>query len=401
MSNVVMEFLKSHNREKSEKTQAPELFSPAVELGNLLAKRMQEDPHFYLFSPDETTSNKLDAVFDVEKRAWSLPIAKWDLPEADNGRIVEMLSENVLFSVMTGHILNGEQAMMTSYEAFFPVITSQLLQQMKFFKQCNATSWRKKYPAINLLSTSTCWRQDHNGFTHQSPALISTLLAVPSNLANCLFPVDDIAAREAFYFMLNTRNVVNLTTFNKIELPRWIDINHARFQLTNGGASIFQFISDDNPDIIVTGIGDIPTREAIEGIKLAKQEVPELRVRYVGIAALSYGAIGTTENKLKPRDFDDYFTIDKPIIVNFHGYPETAFSIFSHYAHSNRLDIHGYEDQGSTTSPMDELARNHCSRYDIAASILERSGHYGFMRKFQDIIVDNADYASQFGVDKQ
>ena len=163
---------------------------------------------------------------------------------------------------------------------------------------------------------------------------------------------------------------------------------------------MFRYVSDENPDIIVAGIGDIPTREAIEAIKIAKQEVPELRVRFVGIAALSYGAIGTTENKLKPHDFDDYFTIDKPIVISFHGYPETIFGIFSHYANPRRLVVHGYQDQGSTTSPMDELARNHCSRFDLAASILERSGHYGFVSKYQDIIVENADYASQFGVDK-
>ena len=378
-----------------------EMASSAKVFGECLKEEIKKYDDFYFFSPDETTSNKLSEVYEASDRAWTRDVREWDKHLAPDGRVIELLSENTLFAVLAGHILSGGRGCMTSYESFLPIISSQLDQHLKFLKQSKETEWRPRYQALNILSTS-CWqRQDHNGYTHQNPALISSLLSKPSNEVNCLFPVDDVAAAATWEFMTRTKNVVNLTTFNKIELPRWIDINHARFQLTNGGASIFQFISDDNPDIIVTGIGDIPTREAIEGIKLAKQEVPELRVRYVGIAALSYGAIGTTENKLKPRDFDDYFTIDKPIIVNFHGYPETAFSIFSHYAHSNRLDIHGYEDQGSTTSPMDELARNHCSRYDIAASILERSGHYGFMRKFQDIIVDNADYASQFGVDKQ
>ena len=163
-----------------EKIENPgkELFSPAKRIGELLAEEFKNNPTFYFFSPDETTSNKFDKIFEVEKRAWSLPIEAWDLPESPDGRIIEMLSENVLFSVMTGHLMNGEKAMMGSYEAFFPIITSQILQQIKFFKQSKAASWREPIPAANLHSTSVCWRQDHNGFTHQSPALISTLLSV-------------------------------------------------------------------------------------------------------------------------------------------------------------------------------------------------------------------------------
>ena len=234
-----------------------EFYSSAKRVGELLAREFENDPHFYFFSPDETTSNKFDQIFKVERRAWGLKTENEDLPESENGRIIEMLSENVLFSLMTGHLMNGDRAMMGSYEAFYPIITSQILQQIKFIKQAREVSWRKKMPAVNLLSTSVCWRQDHNGFTHQSPALISTLLSVPSNLANCLFPVDDVAAEETFRFMLNSENVVNLATFDKNDAPRYIDSNHAKFQFDNGGASIFQFISDDNPDIIFTAAGDI------------------------------------------------------------------------------------------------------------------------------------------------
>ena len=162
-----------------------ENFSPAKKVGELLAEQFEKDPNFYFFSPDETTSNHLDAVFDVEKRVWGdLAKEAWDLPESSDGRIVEMLSENVLFSTMTGHLMNGEQAMMGSYEAFYPIISSQILQHLKFIKQAREVDWRDPLPAVNLLSTSTCWRQDHNGFTHQSPALMSTLLTITTNLCN-------------------------------------------------------------------------------------------------------------------------------------------------------------------------------------------------------------------------
>jgi xylulose-5-phosphate/fructose-6-phosphate phosphoketolase len=377
-----------------------EKYSSAQVFGECLRDEMRTHKDFYFFSPDETTSNRLSGVYDATDRAWLRIILPCDKHLASNGRAIEMLSENTLFAVMAGHILSGGRGCMTSYEAFLPIISSQIDQHLKFIKQSKEIEWRKRVNSLNILSTS-CWqRQDHNGYTHQNPSLITSLLAKPSNLVNCLFPVDDVAAAAAWEFMTKSKDVVNLTTFNKIEQPRWIDINHARFQLTHGGASIFGFASDDDPDIIVTAAGDIPTYEALEGIKLAKQDAPDIRVRFVGIAALSYGAIGTTENKLKPSDFDDYYTIDRPIIVNFHGYQETIRSIFSHYADMRRVDIHGYEDQGSTTSPLDELARNRCSRYDIALNILERTGHYDLNRKYQDLIIANAHYASMYGVDK-
>lgn len=377
-----------------------EKYSIAKVFGECLRDEMRAHKDFYFFSPDETTSNRLDAVYEASNRAWIRKVEPWDKHLSSNGRVIEMLSENTLFAVMAAHILSGGRGCMTSYESFLPVISSQIDQHLKFIKQSKEIEWRKRVNAVNILSTS-CWqRQDHNGYTHQNPALISSLLAKPSNLSNCLFPVDDVAAAAAWEFMTKSKDVVNLTTFNKIEQPRWIDINHARFQLTHGGASIFGFASDDDPDIIVTAAGDIPTYEALEGIKLAKQDAPDIRVRFVGIAALSYGAIGTTENKLKPSDFDDYYTINKPIIINFHGYQETIRSIFSHYADMRRVDIHGYEDHGSTTSPLDELARNRCSRYDIALNILERTGHYDFTRKYQDLVIENAHYASMYGVDK-
>ena len=374
--------------------------SSARRFGECLRDTMERYDDFYFFSPDETTSNRLDTVYDASDRAWNRKIEAWDKHLAPGGRVIELLSENTLFAVMAGHILSGGRAAMTSYESFLPIISSQVDQHLKFLKQSKEVNWRPPYHALNLLSTS-CWqRQDHNGYTHQNPALISHLLAKPSNEVNCLFPVDDISAAATWEFMDKSLNVVNLTTFNKIELPRWIDINHARYQYENGGASIFGFISDDDPDIVIAAAGDIPTNEAIEAIKLAKKEVPGLRIRFVGIAALSYAAIGTTECKLDYGRFEEMFTTDKPIIVNFHGYGETMRGIMAHYTNPSRVDVHGYEDQGSTTSPMDELVRNRCSRWDICINILERTGHYEFSKKYQDIIIDNSHYASIYGIDK-
>ena len=377
-----------------------ELFSPAKRIGELLTEEFKNNPSFYFFSPDETTSNKFDQIFEVEKRAWGdMPTKPWDLPESSNGRVVEMLSENVLFSVMTGHLMNGETAMMGSYEAFFPVITSQILQQMKLYKQLKNVSWRKPLPAANLLSTSTCWRQDHNGFTHQSPALISTLLSVPSNLANCIFPIDDVAAEEAYRFMMVSENVVNLTTFDKNERPRYIDSHHASFQFTNGGASIFEFASDDNPDVVLAGCGDIVSHEVLEAMKIVREDMPELKMRFVGINALSYRSIGTSNAKLTKGKFEDLFTSDKPIIANFHGYPETLENILENYTYKNRLRVHGFNEEGSTTTPFEMLRRNAASRYDIAIDVAMLMGRDDLIRKYRDILEQCHQYAIQNGVD--
>lgn len=373
--------------------------SPAKKIGELLARQLRDDPYFYFFSPDETTSNKFDAVYEVEKRAWALPVEDWDLPESENGRIVEMLSENVLFSVMTGHLMNGEQAMMGSYEAFFPIITAQILQHLKFIKQSKLVSWRAPLPAVNLLSTSTCWRQDHNGFTHQSPALISTLLTLPSNLSNCLFPVDDVAAEEAFNFMLDSRDVVNLTTFNKVDVPRYIDSHHAKFQFENGGASLYQFASDDDPDFVITAAGDIQTHEALEAIKILRHDLPGIKLRFVGINALSYRAIGTTQNKLSKQKFNELFTTDKPIIACFHGYPETLETILENYAERGRIRVHGFNEEGSTTTPFEMLRRNSASRYDIAIDIAGVLGRAKLVEKYLDILSKNHNTAIKFGED--
>ncbi len=377
-----------------------EKFSPAKRIGAAMASYMLRHPDFYLFSPDETTSNKLDAVYEVSTRAWDLPQKDWDLPESANGRIIEMLSENTLFACMAGHLMNGEPAAMTSYEAFFTIIAAQVMQHIKFLQQSDEVSWRKDIPAANLLSTSTCWRQDHNGFTHQSPALISLLLANPSNKANCLFPIDDVAAEATFIYMMKSHNVVNLTTFNKTNQPRWIDSHIADAQFHDGGATVLDFVSDEDPDYIFAGVGDIVSCEAIAAIHLLQKDLPAKKFRFVNISALSYGAIGTTDRKLKQSEFDQLFTTNKPIIADFHGYPETLRSILGRYANRNRVRVHGFLERGSTTTPFEMLSLNEASRYHLALDVARLEKQDDLVAKYQKAIDDNRTYAHEHGVDK-
>ena len=263
----------------------------------------------------------------------------------------------------------------------------------------DAVSWRKPWPAVNLLSTSMCWRQDHNGFTHQSPAIISALLDLPSRKVNCLFPVDDSAAEAAFDFMLRSTNVVNLTTFDKNETPRWIDSHHARFLFDNGGASIYRFASDDNPEIILTAAGDIATREMLRARDLIKRDLPEARLRFVGINSLTYRAIGTTTNQLSQNTFNDYFGENTPIIASFHGYPDTLKNILANYTYKDRISVHGFEEIGSTTTPLEMLRLSHNSRFDLAIDIANRLNRPDLAEKYQNQLERNRLHAFETGTD--
>ena len=387
-----------------------EAASIAERIGELLKETLQDDPHFYFFSPDETTSNRLDKVFEGSERAWNLPVEKWDLPESSRGRIVELLSENTLFAVMTGHLMNGEKAMMASYEAFYSIIISQISQNVKFIKQAEEVSWRKKIPAMNLLSTSTCWRQDHNGFTHQSPLLISSLLSIPSAKVNCLFPVDEVSAESAYAFMMRSENAVNLMTFDKNPEPKWIDSKHADFQFENGGASVFGFASDWNfqgdvedvkeSGVVFTAAGDIATREALYAMDILREDGVGIPLRFVGISALTYDAIGTTEKQLEQATFEEYFGRKAPIVANFHGYTKTLADILANYTDKKRISAHGYIERGGTTTPFSMLSINAASRYHLALDVARMLKRDDMTEKYEKILAENAEYVRENGEDK-
>lgn len=378
--------------------------SIAKVFGSKLKQQADQDQTFYLFSPDETTSNKLDEIYQATSRAWgvSLPQKKWDLPESPDGRIVELLSENVLFSVMIGHLLSNESAMMTSYEAFFTIILSQIIQHLKFLEQSEEVQWRPKYPSVNLLSTSTCWRQDHNGFSHQSPILISSLLDRPGNHVNCFFPVDATAVDPCFNFLIQSKNQINLVTFNKTEEPIWQTEAEAK-QNFLAGCSLFEFISNKNTagdfDHLFVTAGDIATREAVEAIKILRQDLPEMHFGLINVSSLTHGAIGTTTHPLSQTDFDHLFGQSAPITANFHGYPNTFTDILSNYTDKKRIKSHGFEEQGSTVTPFAMLTMNHASRLHLALDVVILLGRSDLIEKYQKQLELYNSYALEHGID--
>ena len=199
--------------------------------------------------------------------------------------------------------------------------------------------------------------------------------------------------------MMKSKNVVNLTTFNKIDEPRFINEAHAAKQLDNGGASVFNSISDENPDIVIVGAGDLVSKEAILALKLIKQDIPNLKLRFVNICALTYRAIGTTSRKLSIDEFNKVFTKTCPIIANFHGYPETLENILENYTSRSRLRVHGYIEEGSTTTPFEMLRRNAASRYDLAIDIAKLCNRNDLVKKYIQIMAENYHYAKENGED--
>ena len=352
-------------------------------IGGLLEKVFEKNPdNFRFFSPDETYSNKLDAIFEITSRSWQREIKPWEKDLAKNGRVTEILSENCLQGLLQGYILTGRHGVLTSYEAFAPIISSMMDQYAKFLAQSKEVKWRGDLASLNYILTSTGWRQDHNGFSHQNPSFIDEVLRRENGIGQIFLPVDDNSAVVSISKMLKSRNNINVLVAGKTPEPRYFSLESAQKQLENGGIFIFDswknqkitdwdsISEDDEPDLILAASGDYVFKETVAALQVLLHDVAQVKIRLVYVQALCGKGIGTFENTLSKSDFVKIFTKDKPVIFAFHGYAKTLKSILFDYENPARIQINGYEEKGSTTTPFDMLARNKVSRYDIAARVL-------------------------------
>lgn len=368
----------------------------------------RENKNFRLMSPDETYSNKLDDVFAETKRSWVWPLESWDKDMAVDGRVMEILSEHNLQGLAQGYILTGRHAIFASYEAFIQVVTSMMDQYAKFLIQAKGVSWRYPISSFNYILTSSGWRQDHNGFSHQNPGFIDDALRRQGDITTIYFPPDGNSTLAVLEQSLSSTNRINVIVAGKTVEPRWLTPQMARNQLRQG-ISIWEFASDDNPDVVVSAAGDYMVKEALAAIDMAKTEEPDLRLRFVNIMALTSKGLGVSGLSNTEAEFESLYTVDKPIIFNFHGYPETLKSIVFNYINDpSRCTIHGYVESGSTTTPFDMHVRNKTSRYDLAIDIFNRAAEVGaiprgradvLVMKYRDMIEDNTAYIKENGVD--
>lgn len=361
-----------------------------------------------LMSPDETYSNKLDAVFQVTKRAFVWPHKEWDRDMAWDGRVLEMLSEHSLQGLLQGYVLTGRHGVFASYEAFVQIIASMTDQYAKFLKIARGVKWRGKFPSLNYILTSGAWRQEHNGFSHQNPGFIDGVLQRQGCFTNVYFPADANLALVTFQKMMASTEEINVLVASKRPIPIWRTLEEAKRDVEDG-ISIWDFASDKDPHLVFASAGDYPTLEVLAAISLVRKNVPKLRIQFVNIAALSALGMGSSECRVLRHDFSYYFTEDRPVIINFHGYPQTIKQIlFDYVKDPSRFTIHGYEESGSTTTPFDMMVRNRVDRFHLAMEAYARAVEEGIITepegqeliaKCQEKLNENRKYIIEHGED--
>lgn len=377
---------------------------------NEVFKLNADAKNFRFFSPDETYSNKLDKVFENAKRAWVWPLEKWDEDLAPQGRTIEMLSEHTLQGLMQGYVLTGRHGVFASYESFIQIVSSMADQYAKFLKQAKEVSWRGNIPSFNYILTSSGWRQEHNGFSHQNPGFIDDMLQRQGDFINVYFPADGNSALAVIDECLASSYGINVIVAGKTLEPRWVTVEAAKEQLKEGLA-IWNFASQENPDIIFASVGDYLTKEALAAVDLLQQELPEIKTRFINVSTLSWSGFGAGQHVLKQQDFVRFFTEDKPVIFNYHGYPQTIKQILFDYAvNPKRFKVNGYNENGSTTTPFDMQLRNGTSRYNLlldAVAFLKQNNKITEQKasevvdKYHQKIADFKKFIVQYGVDPE
>ena len=324
---------------------------------------------FRIMSPDESESDKLHSIFEETKRAYIWPIPKGSENIDKNGRMMEVLSENMLMAWMQGYVLTGRHAVFISYEAFLMIIASMVDQYSKFIEKAEDVEWRRPLPSLNFVLTSNSWRQDHNGFSHQNPGFISSCLNNHSNNVNVFFPPDANSAIVTLDECMNSHNKINVIIAGKTDLPQYLSIYDAMLQ-NKKGIDVWEWAGNrsEDPDIVFAASGDYMTFEAMAAIKILKEVAPEIKTRFVSISELTGFGIGDNFNKcnIDKDEFDKIFTAGKEIIYAYHGYPEDIKQLIFNHPSASRFHIRGYIEKGTTTTPFDMLVQNECSRYNLA-----------------------------------
>ncbi|KAH9856640.1 phosphoketolase [Lenzites betulinus] len=343
--------------------------------GEFLHAVIQSNPTaFRIFSPDELVSNKLDAVLRDSGRNF-----QWDIASrARGGRVIEILSEHTCQGMLQGYTLTGRTGLFPSYEAFLGIIHTMMVQYSKFVKMAREVPWRHSMGSLNYVETSTWTRQEHNGFSHQNPSFIGAVLNLKPTSARVYFPPDSNCFLSTMAHCLRAENYVNLMVGSKQPTPTWLSPEEADEHCI-AGASIWKFASTDGgltPDVVLVGIGVEMTFEVIAAAALLRSRVPALRVRVVNVTDLMIlGPTGSHPHALSDSGFDSLFTKDRPVVFNYHGYPVELKGLLFGRPHLERMAIHGYMEEGTTTSPFMMMLLNKTSRYDIATAAIEAAAH--------------------------
>jgi xylulose-5-phosphate/fructose-6-phosphate phosphoketolase len=331
--------------------------------------------NFRLFCPDETNSNRLGAVFEVENRCW--PQRRIDIDDhlAPHGRVMEVLSEHLCQGWLEGYLLTGRHGLFVTYEAFAMVSSSMLVQHAKWLEHASSFRWRRPVASLNVLLTSTCWRNDHNGFSHQGPGLIDVMLSKRGTVSRIYLPPDANCLLSVAGHCLRSRDYVNLIVIDKQPQLQYLDVDAARAHCSRGiGTWEWASNGPDDPDIVLACAGDIPTMETVAAAWLLRQYVPELHVRVVNVVDLMrLFPANDHPHGMDALEFADIFTPDRHVVFAFHGYARALHELIHGQVATDRFHVRGYREEGTTTTPFDMVVLNNVSRYHLCRQAIRRA----------------------------
>ena len=364
--------------------------------------------NFRVFGPDETNSNRLNAVFEVENRTWNAEHYDTDDHLAPDGRIMDsMLSEHMCEGWLEGYLLTGRHGFFATYEAFARIIDSMAAQHAKWLKVCNQLPWREEIASLNLIMCSTVWQQDHNGFTHQDPGFMDHIANKKADVVRLYLPPDANCLLSCFDHCIRSRNYVNVIVASKHPRPQWLSMPEAIKHCTQG-IGIWDWASNDQgqePDIVFACAGETPTLEALAAVSILNKELPEVKIRFINVVDLfKLQPANEHPHGLTDAEYDILFTQNKPVIFNFHGYASLVHEL-TYRRHNNRLmHVRGYKEEGTITTPFDVRVQNDVDRFHLvqeAIKYLPQLGNRGayLYQKMSDKLVEHKQYIHKYGQD--
>ncbi|MGI8783465.1 MAG: phosphoketolase family protein [Acidobacteriota bacterium] len=370
-------------------------------------KRNVDSRNFRVMGPDETASNRLDALFEVTDRVSTATILDSDDHLSPDGRVMEVLSEHLCQGWLEGYLLTGRHGLFNCYEAFIHIVDSMFNQHAKWLKTTRHIPWRRPIASLNYLLTSHVWRQDHNGFSHQDPGFIDHVVNKKAEVVRVYLPPDANTLLSVTDHCLRSRHYVNVIVAGKQPALQYLDMD-AAVKHTTAGIGIWEWASNDQgaePDVVMACAGDVPTLETLAAVDLLRQHVPDLKVRVVNVVDLmTLQPASEHSHGLSDKDFDSLFTTDKPILFAFHGYPWLIHRLTYRRTNHKNLHVRGYKEEGTTTTPFDMTVLNDLDRFHLVEDVIDRVPSLGskvahVKRAMRDKLLEHTQYICKYGDD--
>ena len=381
-----------------------------IELGGYVRdifRLNEENKNFRIFGPDESMSNRLYRAFEATNRDWNADMIENDDCLARDGRIMDgMLSEHMCEGWLEGYLLTGRHGFFASYEAFIRIVDSMAAQHAKWLKVCNQLSWRQPIASLNFILTSNVWQQDHNGFTHQDPGFLDHIANKKADVVRMYLPPDTNCLLSCFDHCIKSKNYVNAIVASKHPSIQWLTMEQAVKHCTQG-ISIWDWASNDageEPDVVLAACGDTPTLEVMAAVTILREEMPQLKIRVINVVDLfKLESDHKHPHGLSDREYDALFAKDKPIIFAFHGYP-TLIHELTYERHNRNLSVHGYQEEGTITTPFDMRVQNEIDRFNLVKDVimhLPQLGNKGahLIQKMNDKLIEHKQYIAEYGQD--